>query len=121
VSQLHSPRLARWILTHALPADAREYVTNELDEVFRDRRLRLGPLSARLWYWGQTLSFSVRFSRERLREHAAADGGLVVQGATAHTAVQHPRRGLLRRPFDDWIRDFTAASPKPQAAGRSCC
>jgi hypothetical protein len=60
------PRLAQWLLEQALPADAREHVLGDLAEVFGERRAARGVLHAWLWYWAQTLSFSVRFLWERI-------------------------------------------------------
>jgi predicted permease len=54
------PRLARWILERALPADVREDVAGDLEEAFQRR--------SRAWYWRQTMSFAGHFIFERLRE-----------------------------------------------------
>lgn len=62
------PGLARWLLDRALPADARDDIAGDLDEVFQRRCAADGPRRAGLWYWAEAISFSGRFLRERLRE-----------------------------------------------------
>jgi putative ABC transport system permease protein len=55
------PRLARWLLERALPSDVRQDVSGDLEEIFqRD--------PSRIWYWRQTLSFSLHFLAERFRQ-----------------------------------------------------
>lgn len=49
------PRLARAILSRALPPDAHEFVTGDLDEEFASRRLSSSPSRAAFWYWSQAL------------------------------------------------------------------
>ena len=58
------PRLARWLLERALPADVREDVSGDLEELYRRQ-----PSTS--WYWRQTLSFSVQFLAERVRQRRA--------------------------------------------------
>jgi putative ABC transport system permease protein len=60
------PRFARRLLEAALPEDVREHVLGDLAELFAQRRAVRGALAAWVWYWAQTLSFSVRFGWERL-------------------------------------------------------
>ena len=55
------PRLARWLLERALPADIREDVSGDLEEVYRRK-----PSAS--WYWGQAFSFSAQFLAERFRQ-----------------------------------------------------
>ena len=63
-----TPPLARWLLERALPADVRESVTGDLDEVFqRDCRTH-GLAGARRRYWRKTMSFSLHFVMERWRD-----------------------------------------------------
>jgi putative ABC transport system permease protein len=62
------PRLARWILERVLPADVREGISGDLEEMFRRR--------SRLWYWRQTASFSGHFLAERLRRRKGMDMSL---------------------------------------------
>jgi len=62
------PPLARWLLEHALPADVRESVTGDLDEVFQRDCRRHGLPSARRRYWRQTMSFTLHFVVERWRD-----------------------------------------------------
>ena len=72
------PSLARWLLEHALPADVREAVTGDLDEVFERHCRRYGLPSARRRYWRQTISFTLHFVAERWRDRRA--GGLMRMG-----------------------------------------
>ncbi|MGH7505918.1 MAG: permease prefix domain 2-containing transporter, partial [Longimicrobiales bacterium] len=72
--QATPPRLARRLLERALPADVRDDVSGDLDEVFRRRCENRGARRARLWYWSQAVSFSSRFLRERLRERGRSSG-----------------------------------------------
>ncbi len=55
-----SPRLARWLLCHGLPADVREPILGDLDEEFVQRRRSHGSLRVWAWYWSQTLRTLVR-------------------------------------------------------------
>jgi predicted permease len=68
------PRLARRLLARALPADVRDDVSGDLEEVFRRRQESAGAFRARLWYWREALSFTVHFGRERLRGRPGAAG-----------------------------------------------
>ena len=72
------PSLARWLLEHALPADVRESVTGDLDEVFQRDCRRYGLPSARRRYWRQTMSFTLHFVAERWRDRRR--GGLMRMG-----------------------------------------
>jgi len=65
------PKLARRMLARALPADAREHVVDELDEVYHRMYERQGAAQARRWYWREALSFTGGFLVERLRERSA--------------------------------------------------
>lgn len=65
-----SPRLARRLLEHALPVDAREDIAGDLEEVFRRRCDSNGVGRARLWYWQEAISFAGRFLCERLLERS---------------------------------------------------
>jgi predicted permease len=72
------PPVARWLLEYALPADVRESVTGDLDEVFqRDCKL-YGLPGARRRYWRQTMSFTLHFVVERWRDRRG--GGLMRMG-----------------------------------------
>jgi putative ABC transport system permease protein len=61
------PRPARWLLERALPEDAREEIAGDLEEVFVRRVVNDGAGRARLWYWRETVLFSLRFMGERVR------------------------------------------------------
>jgi predicted permease len=62
------PSVARWLLEHALPADVRESVTGDLDEVFQRDCRRYGLRGARRRYWQQAMSFTLHFVVERWRD-----------------------------------------------------
>jgi len=60
------PALLRQLLERSLPADVRDGIVGDLDEVYRARRSRSGAARAGLWYAGQVLAISGRFATERL-------------------------------------------------------
>ena len=96
-----SPKLARRLLTHALPPDARGYVIDELDEVFERRCAADGVATARRWYWRETLAFSGGFFLERLRERAAGRAAIQIQPTN--------KRGFMQRLIENWTTDFSHA------------
>lgn len=59
------PRFWHAILKRALPADVRDAVLRDLDEVFQLKSAQHGEAAARRWYRREALSFSWRFTRER--------------------------------------------------------
>ena len=63
-----SPRLARWLLGRALPADVRDDITGDLEEMFARRRASHGSANAALWYWQQAVQFIIHFVAERGRD-----------------------------------------------------
>jgi predicted permease len=65
--RVEPPRIAKASLARALPADLRDQIVADLDEMFARRVSRDGPRRARIWYRGQALSFGVRFYAERVR------------------------------------------------------
>jgi putative ABC transport system permease protein len=69
------PRAARWLLAQALPADIRESVAGDLDEVFQRDCQSHGLSGARRRYWGQAISFTLRFVAERW--HDRRRGGVM--------------------------------------------
>jgi predicted permease len=85
-----APRLARRLLARALPPDAREDVSGDLEELFRRQCDAHGPRRARLWYWRETLSFSARFLWERLRNRA---GRASAAAGASGPARRHPGEG----------------------------
>jgi predicted permease len=74
------PSLATRILEAVLPADLRDDVCSNLDELYAGRVRRNGHRRADLWYWRQVVSFPLR---------------LLVAGV-AHRALASPRTSLLR-------------------------
>lgn len=71
------PAALRRLLERALPADVRDGIVGDLDEVYRSRRSRGGGLRTGVWYAGQVLAISARFAAERVRDDAAAWGSSV--------------------------------------------
>jgi len=69
------PSVARSLLGHALPADVRESVRGDLDEVFQRDCRKYGLPGARRRYWRQTMSFTLHFVVERWRDRRR--GGLM--------------------------------------------
>ena len=53
--------MARRLLERALPADAREHVVADMDELFKQRLERDGAWRARSWFFLQAITFWVRF------------------------------------------------------------
>lgn len=86
------PRLARRLLTRALPVDVREHIAVELDEVYQRQCARMGPRRARLWYWREVLSFSGRF------------------------AVEENKRGRMKGFFEGWSGDLLHAARRLRRA-----
>lgn len=62
------PRLARWLLQRALPSDAREDISGDLEELFQRRVATSGARRARVWFWRQCAAFASQFFAERMRE-----------------------------------------------------
>ena len=79
------PRVARWLLHAALPADVRDDVTGDVEEVFARRWREGGPSRAQAWFWTQTLSLSTRFAMERFFREQNIDlaGSLVMNSNEA--------------------------------------
>ena len=71
------PALLRRLLERSLPAEVRDGIVGDLDEVYHARRSRRGAPRAGLWYAGQVLAISGRFAAERLRDALPARGGSV--------------------------------------------
>lgn len=86
------PGLARRLLKRALPLDVREHITNELDEVFQYKSARDGAARARLWYWGEVLSFAGRFT------------------------VEENKRGPMKGFVEGWSSDFRHAARRLRRA-----
>jgi putative ABC transport system permease protein len=70
------PSLLRRILERALPAEVREGIVGDLDELYRARRATSGALRARLWYASQVLAISTRFLPERFADMLPSSLGL---------------------------------------------
>jgi len=60
------PRVARALLRSLLPGDVRDDVDGDLHELYLKRRTDRGAGVAVAWYWAVTLSFSMRFTFDRL-------------------------------------------------------
>jgi putative ABC transport system permease protein len=103
VSTPAPPRIARRVLAWSLPADAREHVVDELDEVFQTVRAARGARAGDLWYVRQSASFSTRFLIEQLRERAI--GGSLPQASSLYAT-----RGRIRGFFEAWTHDLTHAA-----------
>ncbi len=103
-----------------LPADARDYVAGDLLEMYAGRIRSRGRLRAGLWYWGQALSFSGLFLRERVRDRRASPGA-DASGVESARRLGPPlfggpvgRRGYWRwkvvRMLESWMRDLAQAT-----------
>ena len=96
------PALARRIMALALPADAREYIVHELEEVYRRICRQEGSARARRWYWREALAFSGGFAVEQLRERAT--------GRHPITVSNQDKRGFMRTFIENWTGDFKHAA-----------
>lgn len=102
MTRVPPPALARRMLAFALPADAREHIINDLDEVYGRICEQDGGARAHRWYWREALAFTGGFALERLRERAA--------GGHPITIPNHNKRGLMRAFFESWTGDFRHAA-----------
>jgi putative ABC transport system permease protein len=72
------------LLRRVLPADMRDEILADLEELYHMRSARDGAASARRWYRAQVLSYAARFSGERLR-----------RVITRHASAQHAASGSV--------------------------
>jgi predicted permease len=96
------PKLAQMMLRHALPADVRDDIIDDLDEVYRRACAQQGLRRADRWYWREAVAFSGSFLAERICERAT--------GRHAVTFQQDNKRGRMRRIFENWTADFRHAA-----------
>jgi putative ABC transport system permease protein len=69
------PRGATSLLRRMLPADMRDDVLADLEELYRKRAAAGGVAGARRWYRAQLLSYAARFGAERIRNALRREGG----------------------------------------------
>jgi predicted permease len=100
---IRPPRLARWLLTHLLPAGpGREDLLGDLEELYRIRAAA-SRIAAGLWFWRETLLVTVRarsFAATARRAGPARDvGGMRPRLGTVHQLAEMARelRGAVRR------------------------
>ena len=62
------PALLRGLLERSLSSEVRDGIVGDLDEVYLARRSLNGAMRAHLWYAGQVLAISSRFTVERVRD-----------------------------------------------------
>lgn len=60
------PRLAAWLISHAVPRVDRDAVLGDLEETFQGEAEE-APRHRTLWYWGQALLFTAAYAAQRLR------------------------------------------------------
>jgi hypothetical protein len=69
------PQRSTSLLRRILPADTRDDVLADLEELYLRRAARVGAVKARLWYRAQVLSYATRFGAERVRSLFRRDAG----------------------------------------------
>ena len=97
------PQLARRLLTLALPADERDHILDDLEEVYHVWCRQQGPGPARRWYWREALAFASRFTAERLLE--AVRGRMQLIETDTHDR-RPPMQGVIER----WTGDLRHAA-----------
>jgi len=89
------PRLARWLIRHALPSDARECVVGDLDEEYARHRAPAGRASAWFWYWSQALRSVLQTSPQEITMGDCRPS-FRTRGAAALSAMPHDLRFAVR-------------------------
>ena len=103
MNRLSPPALARRVLGLALPADEREHIVDELDEVYQRVCVERDVATARRWYWRETFSFAARFLAERARERARGPRvGIII--------ATHNRRSSMQGLIENWTSDIRHAA-----------
>jgi putative ABC transport system permease protein len=109
------PRLARWLLTLALPSGLRgDTILGDLAEEFQHRATRSSPRRAAAWYWRAAGAVSIGVSLERWRRRRAPSQPPATRASLMDTLLQDIRHGvrtLLK------ARRFTMASLATLAIG----
>jgi hypothetical protein len=93
--------VARWLLRHALPRNAREFVVGDLDEEFTRNRSPLQRHRARAWYWSQALRSIVHANRTEsvmAGQHSPRRRGIASLLVTFAQDAQFALRALRRAP-----------------------
>jgi predicted permease len=103
VNESTPPALARRALALALPADSREHIVQELDEVYGRVCREQSASAARRWYWRETVSFAARFGAERARERARGVRYTPI-------APSYNRRSSMRGLLENWTTDIRHAA-----------
>lgn len=75
MSARRPPRLSLWLLHRCVPADVRDTVIGDLQEVYCERVRSGSAFRAGMWFRLQAISFSARFLVERLREAIGLGAG----------------------------------------------
>lgn len=71
------PAFLRRLLERSLPTEVRDGIVGDLDEVYGARRRRSGAARAGLWYAGQVLAISGRFTPERVGDALSSRGSSI--------------------------------------------
>ena len=98
-SACRSPRIPTRLLSWILRRKGQEEFLDELEELFKERVLRVGPTKARLWYWRQLPGFLLRWrsirdvshSRGRATRRMVGASGI---GVSVESVIQDVRFGL---------------------------
>ena len=101
------PRLARWLLSWTIPEDVRDTVLGDLEEVHH-ARIRQGGAFSGLWFWGQAISFSIRFTLERVKEFiertTALEEEVILAVADLRGTIAENRGAVLKATAD--LKEF---------------
>jgi predicted permease len=84
------PRLLRALLRRAIPLEARDAVDGDLHELYVERHAAAGARAASLWYWVETMSFTLRFLLDRVARvlRSLANGGATPSGLDVKLGVR---------------------------------
>jgi putative ABC transport system permease protein len=109
------PRLARWLVSVALPAgNQRDAILGDLDEEYRLRAAQASIRAAAWWYWRAATSVAIRLPADRRRRHQRSQIDSAARASIMDALFQDIRQGV-RTLFT--ARGFSTASIATLAIG----